>query len=149
VVVFIGTPAIWTDVVPAKFDIVYSYFPFDEKPNVAAEVPHLAVVLAAGLSQISNELGVLVAYGTSQHIDSVGPCEVLYSSDECDFLRTDTKFDLRRRRWLFYNKYWFVEAKGKRTPKLGSIPEALRDRLLVAQAKTEATQGIPIMKSPA
>lgn len=125
---------------PVPGDIVYCRFP-EETAGQPGPKPRPALV--TGLSQFEDgTLGVVVAYGTSQRVESLYAGEFAISPKDGDAYRAaglsfPTKFDLSRRVTLPYTDIWFrvppVPSFGQ-TPKLGILHPSLMKRAQAAFA---------------
>lgn len=80
---------------------------------------------------------VLVAYGTSQHINRCGRGEFVLTTEQAPFLNTATKFCLCRRLWLpLSTRHFPMGSSAGRCDVLGALPRNVLAR--VEQAATEA-----------
>lgn len=109
---------------PAPFDIVWSRFPYVEKPNCPAPKARPALVRQAFADQDGNPW-VEVVYGTSRdpysnslvHFSIVTLAEM----DVCG-LKQATRFDLNRTMNLPWSREFFECLPGKPTPIIGHMP---------------------------
>lgn len=119
-------------------DIVWCYFP-DGLTSTKAQKPRPALILTV-YNEPPADLGVLVAYGTSQKVTDLYAGEFAISrADREAFgaagLSFDTKFNLARRLKLPFNDEYFAVPPGApngQNPKLGVLHPSLVRRAAAA-----------------
>lgn len=123
---------------PLAGDIVWCRFP-DDLTNEPAQKPRPALILTV-YCEPHAEIGVLVAYGTSQKVTQLYAGEFAITRADGEAFRTaglsyDTKFNLGRRIKLPFNSEYFDVPSGApygQQPKLGVLHPSLIRRATAA-----------------
>lgn len=140
---------VWKE--PLAGDIVWCYFPAD-LTNSPAQKPRPALILSV-YREPPAEIGVLVAYGTSQKVTELYTGEFIITRADGEAFRAaglsfDTKFNLGRRVKLPFNDEYFDIPPGAphgQQPKLGVLHPSLIRR---AAAAFNATTNSEREKTP-
>ena len=121
----VGTPYPF-DTLPRPLDVVWSFFPYDEKRGVPAIEPHPALVFETNEFR-PNEYAVKVAYGTSNVKRSDRAQHYVVTNwNLLQFagLRKETFFDLGRSKWLPWDDAFF------KSPDLAKYPTPVIGRIV-------------------
>ena len=123
---------------PLAGDILWCHFP-EDLTSAPAQKPRPALILSV-YREPPAELGVRVAYGTSQKVTQLYAGEFAITRTDGEAFRAaglslDTKFNLGRRVKLPFNKEYFAVPPGAphgQQPKLGVLHPALIRRATAA-----------------
>jgi len=126
--------------------VVWSKFPYDQKPGLPAVEPHPALVFAA--SEYKPGLwAIQVAYGTSNLKTEARPNDFRvtnFRAMQYAGLNQATRFDMDLIKWLMWDDDWFASPNDKvyETPIIGSLLEDQQNRLRRLLKRREA-KGLP------
>lgn len=125
--------ALPADTLPAPLDIVWSRFPYDNKPGEPGEVAHPALVFAT-FEYKPGLFSVQVAYGTSKLKTDRRPFDFRiqnFRHMQYAGLSQATRFDLDRIRYLMWDSDWFEspDLTKYETPVIGHLQEEPAARL--------------------
>ena len=132
---------------PLAGEIVWSYFP-NEVQKIPPEKPRPALIIEV-FDDDAPEFGVLVAYGTSQRVDTLYRGEFSIYIGDGDAYRAaglsyDTKFNFGRRLSLPFNDEYFAVPPGApmgQRPKLGVLHPSLIKRASAAWFAIQKNSG--------
>jgi hypothetical protein len=127
--------------------VVWSKFPYDQRPGLPAVDPHPALVFAASEYK-ADHWAVQVAYGTSNlKTDSRAYDFRIQNFRAMQYagLNQATRFDLDQIKWLMWDDDWFASPNPKiyETPVIGCLLEDQQDRLRRLLRRREA-KGLPL-----
>ena len=114
------------ETLPDPMDVVWSFFPYDERRGLPATEPHPAIVFET-YQFADGHYAVKVAYGTSSSRPRTneGPHFVVSNFNALQFagLNRATTFDLGRSKFLPWTSRWFASPDPTKyaTPRIGCI----------------------------
>lgn len=146
--------ALTRETLPKALDIVWSRFPYEERPGMPADKPHPALVFAV-FERTGGLFSVQVAYGTSNLKTDTRPFDFRiqnYRAMHYAGLHQATRFDLDRIKWLPWDSDWFQSPNAEKypTPVIGHLIEDPIARLKnLLRVRADNDMPVPFRPTPA
>lgn len=139
--------ALPADKLPEPLDVVWSRFPYDDKPGEPGEVAHPALVFAT-FEFRPGEFSVQVAYGTSKLKTDRRPFDFrIQNFRDMQFagLAQATRFDLDKIKFLPWDDAWFENPAPWKydSPVIGRVLDGPAERLKNI-LRVRADNGMPV-----